>query len=164
MALVMIHFQSEIPDETVAIMAASDFSLDGVNYNPETVLDAVRLMVRAGSMAVFHSGPLVVLIRALSPHIGVIHFAFAANPSPFALLRAGREFVRWAREGTTYHRLEGRTANLRLALLATHCGAEIEGIRRESCRMPDGSMADEYELGYILGNPSAIPAGEGSKH
>lgn len=144
------YFQSSLPAEVCEIMTSAPMVLDGVSYNPDTVIQAVRLMVESGQMAIFHHGPLVVLIRGLSPHIGIIHFAFAQNPSPFALLRAGREFVAWARKNTQYHRLEGRTPNLRLALLATHCGAEIEGIRRESSPQPDGSMADEYELGYIL--------------
>ncbi len=146
----MLYHQAKIPDEVIEIIAGSQPEIAGMTASPETILVAVKMMVEAGTMAVFHHGPLVVLIRAYTPYVGIVHFCFAPDPSPFALIRAGKAFTAWARSGTQYHRLEGRTHNLRLALLATHCGATIEGVRKESWRTPDGQMADEYELGYIL--------------
>jgi hypothetical protein len=100
-------------------------------------------------MAIYHASPVVFFLRAMSPDVGIVHLAFEPEVSPFAMRRACLEFIAWAREGTGYHRLEGRTSNLRLAVFGMHCGADMEGIRKESFRTPTG-MADEYELGYIL--------------
>lgn len=146
----MIYHESTLPDAVVEIIANNPGEIAGMHVSSDTLLQAVRVMVEQGVMAVFHSGPLVVLLRAFTPDVGLVHICVAQPASPFAVLRGAREFAAWAGEETRYHKLEGRTHNLRLALLATHCGAEIEGMRRESYRMPDGSMADEYELGYIL--------------
>lgn len=151
-----IYHNSQLPPEVVEIIADSKIDIAGVHASQEVVIAVIRNMVEAGSMAVFHSGALVVLLRAYTPYVGIVHLCISAGASPFALLRAGREFLAWAAAETHYHRIEGRTQNLRLALLAAHCGAEIEGVRRESWRNQDGSMADEYELGYILKNRQAI--------
>lgn len=146
-----LYYESTLPDEVVEIISADSGEIDGIKASPESILQAVRIMVAQGSMAVYYQDPVVVLLRAYTPDVGIIHICVSQKRTPISLLRALQSFAAWAGKGTNYHKIEGRTSNLRLALLATHCGAEIEGIRRESFRTPAG-MADEYELGYILKN------------
>ena len=147
----MLIYETTLPEEVVEIISCDPGEIAGMRASPETILQAVRIMVEQRSMAVFYQDPIVVLLRAFTADVGIIHVCFAQKRKPITMLRALQAFVAWASAGTGYHKLEGRTPNLRLALLATHCGAEIEGIRRESFRTPEG-MADEYELGYILKN------------
>ena len=144
-----VYIETPVPGDIMDIIATSGLQIGGVTFNNDVILDGLKAMVMQGSMAVIKSGPVVVLMRAFTPDVGIVHACFVPGAKPHAILRGAKEFMVWAAENTHYHKLEARTPNLRLAILMEHCGAEVEGIRRESARTGE-AMADEYELGYIL--------------
>jgi len=145
----MLIHRTELPTEVRAILEADGTDPYDLGVPVAEQIDAVRIGVFTGALALYYVDPVVFMLRARTPHVGDLHISLRPGGNVFGIMRAARKFLKWAPVGTSYHKLEARTPNAALAAVCMRCGAHLEGIRRESA-LVDGVFVDEYEMGYIL--------------
>jgi hypothetical protein len=90
----------------------------------------------------------VMMVRRSTPWVADIHL-FTDNKDMWKVVAATKKAQDYILNNTVFHKLEMRTSERSMELLARRCGWRKEGMHPQAVATPDGEFIDEVSYGLI---------------
>jgi len=152
------HYYLERLPEEIQDFLVADTDDPLIHPQDEITEDKVELkqiydtLCQIGKIAVFYNGKIAILVSRKTRFLGSIDTKVGKDTGARDVIRGYKSFVEWARTNTFYYKLETRTPLEKFAktMAKSVPGAKLEGVCEKSYMTKEGTLMDEYIVGFKL--------------
>jgi len=151
------YYQTEIPPDVLDFLVDDTedpaiFSQDGILPSKEDQKIILSTACLQGRIVLFYNEAIAVIITRRNAYVGNFDTKVSSTASAREVIKGYKAFFEWAKKETFYNKLETRTPLEKFAKTMTKAvkGAKLEGVLEKSYMTKEGTMINEYLVGYVL--------------